>query len=286
VIPALGRAAKGALVLALLLALSGCHALQVGYNNADTWLQFRANRYFGFQDEQKADFERRVEHFLAWHRRSELPLYARMADELANRLGRGVSQADLVWGYDSLQTFLRQGIRAGAGEMGELLDALSPDQIGRFQERLDKENRDFVKDHGLDKTPDERRAIRVKRNVDRMEDWFGSLSDAQVGRIALYSKRAPLDAELRLRDRKRFQGELLAMIRKKEARTRLVPWAVAWDKHREPAYEAMRQANLAEYYSMLLDLDRTLSPEQRGKAVGKLRGYAADFRTLAAPGGA
>jgi hypothetical protein len=108
------------------------------------------------------------------------------------------------------------------------------------------------------------------------------LSDVQIERIALYSRRAPLDDELRLRDRRRLQKELVAMLKKKEARKRLVPWAVAWDQNRDPAFEAMRKENLQEFYAMLLDLDKTLSPEQRGKAARRLRGFAGDFTALAA----
>ena len=266
----------------VLIALSGCTAVQLGYNNADSLLHWRGGQYFGFENEQKAEFERRVQRFLAWHRKTELPRYARYADDLANRLSRGVSQGDLVWGYDAFQTYLRQSLRAGTGEIAALLDDLVPEQIERFQERLEKENRDFAKEYGLGEAPEERREIRVKRNIKRMEEWFGSLSDDQAERIALYSRRAPLDDELRLRDRKRLQRELVAMLKMKEARRKLVPWAVAWDQNRDPAFEALRRENLQEFYAMLLDLDKTLSPEQRGKAVRRLRGFAGDFTALAA----
>ena len=267
---------------AFFIALSGCTALQLGYNNADYLLHWRGAQYFGFEDAQKAEFERRVQRFLAWHRKSKVPRYARYAEDLANRLSRGVSQADLVWGYDAFQTYLRQSLKAGTGEIAELLDGLTPEQLARFRERLDKENRDFAKEYRLAETPEERRERRVKRNLERLEDWFGPLTDAQAERVALYSRRAPLDDELRLRDRKRLQGELLAMLKAREARTKLVPWAVAWDQNRDPAFEAMRKDNLQEYYRMLLDLDKTLTSEQRGKAVRRLRGFAGDFTALAA----
>ncbi len=269
-------------LLVLVIALSGCSALQLGYNNADKLLQWRADQYFGFEGEAQADFERRMGRFLSWHRRSELPLYAVFANQLADRLARGVSLADLVWGYDSFQTYLRQSLRAGTGEIGDLLDALSAAQVDKFQQRLDKENRDFAKEHGLREGPDERRARRVKRNVERMEEWFGPLTDAQVERIAHYSRRAPLDDELRNRDRIRMQEELLAMLKSREAAKRLVPWAAAWDQHRAPAYETLRRANLQEFYAMLLDLDKTLTLDQRARAVKRLRGFAADLTALAA----
>jgi len=223
-----------------------------------------------------------VQGFLSWHRKTELPLYARYANDLANRLARGVSQGDLVWGYDAFQAYLRQSLRAGTGEIAALLDDLAPEQIERFQERLEKENREFAKEYGLGETAQERREIRVKRNVKRLEEWFGTLTDAQVERVALYSRRAPLDDELRLRDRKRLQRELVAMLKMKEARRKLVPWAAAWDQNRDPAFEALRKQNLQEFYAMLLDLDKTLSLEQRGRAVQRLRGFAGDFTALAA----
>jgi hypothetical protein len=276
-----GRAVVVWLAVAGLAVLAGCSALQLSYNNADTLLHYRAGKYFGFEDAQKAEFERRVQRFLGWHRKSEIPQYARFANELADRLARGVSQADLVWGYDSFQTFLRQSVRAGSGEISEMLDALSPAQIERFKERLDKENLDFAKEYGLREAPEERRAKRVKRNIERMEDWFGPLTDAQAERVAAYSKRAPLDDQLRDRDRKRMQQELLAIVRAKEAKKRLVPWAVAWEQNRDPAFEAARKSNLQEFYAMLLDLDKTLTPEQRARAVKRLRGFAGDFLALA-----
>ncbi|CAN0250282.1 unnamed protein product [Phaeothamnion confervicola] len=271
--------------LVALFALSGCTALQLGYNNADTLIQWRAGKYFGFEGEQKAELERRVQRFLAWHRKTELPRYSALANGLADRLARGVSQADLVWGYDSFQTLLRQSLVAGAGEAAELLDVLSAAQVGRFVERLEKENRDHAKDYALADPPAERRAKRTRRNLERLEDWFGALSEAQADRVRLYSARAPLDDELRDRDRKRMQRELTAMFRARDARQKLVPWAMAWDQNRDPAYEAMRKDNLREYFGMLMDLDRTLSPEQRERAVRRLRGFAGDFSALVAAAG-
>ncbi|MBS0338294.1 MAG: hypothetical protein JSS40_16100 [Proteobacteria bacterium] len=269
-------------VLAMFAVLPGCTALQLGYNNADALIHWRGGKYFGFEGEQKAEFERRVQHFLAWHRKSELPKYASFANTLGDRLARGISQTDLVWGYDSFQALLRQTLRAAAAESGELLDTLSAAQLERFQARLEKENRDFAKDHALADPPEERRARRVRRNIERLEDWFGALTDAQIERVRLYSARAPLDDELRDQDRKRMQRELVAMFNAKLARSRLVQWAAAWDQNRDPLYETLRKENLREYFSMLLDLDRTLSPEQRSRAVQRLRGFAGDFTALVA----
>lgn len=277
-----GHPVRLLLVAGLLAVLCACSALQLGYNHADTMIHWRAGKYFDFEGAQKAEFERRVQHFTVWHRRTALPQYARLAHEMGDRVARGLSQADLVWGYDSFQSQLRQSIGTGSAQLGDLLDALSPAQAERFRARLDEENRERAREYGLDDPPEERREKRVKRNVERLEDWFGTLSEKQVERVRLYSARAPLDGMLRDLDRKRLQRELLAMVRDRQARARLVQWAVAWDRNRDPAYSAALEANLQEYFRMLLDLDKTLSAAQRDRAVQRLRAFAGDFTALAA----
>lgn len=274
-----------AALFALLIGLSACSTLQIGYRNADTWLVWRGNQYFDFEGEARADFERRVQRFLGWHRKVALPQYARLGEDMAARFARGLSQADLNWGYDVFQTQLREGLHAATGELGDLLDGLSAAQIETFEKRLAKENSDYAKEYRLGASPEERRARRLKRNVERLEDWFGPLTDEQLARVRLYSARAPLDDMLRDRERKRMQKELLAMLRARETKHKLRQWAVNWNQNREPEFEAARQKNLQEYFSMMLELDKMLDAEQRARAVKRMRSFVQDFVMLAADGG-
>ena len=120
----------------------------------------------------------------------------------------------------------------------------------------------------------------MKRNIDRLEEWFGPLSDAQVERVQRYSERAPFSAELRERDRKRRQAEFIAMLRAREAKRRLVPWVQAWEEGREPAYVEASNATRAEYCRLLLDLDSTLAAEQREHVAQRLKRFGALFESM------
>jgi len=71
------------------------------------------------------------------------------------------------------------------------------------------------------------------------------------------------------------------MIRAKQAVSRLPDLAVSWERGREPAYVAALAAARKEYFAMALDLDKSLSPQQRSRGQKKLHGYAEDFRHLA-----
>jgi hypothetical protein len=266
-------------LLALVL-LQGCSATRFAYDNADVFLRWQANSYFDFHDEQTDDLDRSIAAFLAWHRAEALPQYARFAEEAAARMLRGIKRADLEWGYDTFLVHVRGSLGAAGTQVADLLDRLGAEQLAHLEQRLAEENRKFAREQ-LQGTVEERRQRRLKRNLERLEEWFGPLSEAQAERVRLYSDRAPLGAELRDRDRKRRQAEFVAMLRAREARQRLAQWASAWDGGREPAYRKAARETQAEYFDLLLDLDRMLAPEQRQAAVARMREYAATFEALA-----
>jgi hypothetical protein len=266
-------------VLLALAFLSGCSVTRIAYNNADLFLRWQANHYFDFQDEQSVELDRGLAAFLAWHRPSALPQYARLADEAAARVLQGIKQEDLDWSYDAVRLQVRETLGIAAGEAAGLLDRLSPEQISHFERRLAEGNREFAKEFMLGSI-EERHKRRVKRNLDRLEEWFGPLSEEQAGRVQRYSERAPFSAELRDRDRKRRQAEFVAMLRAREARQRLVKWVQDWEGGREPAYEQASRATRAEYMKLLLDLDRTLAAEQREHLARRLKRFGGLFESL------
>jgi hypothetical protein len=271
--------------LALLAAalLAGCSVMQTAYDNADRYLRWRAGGYFDVQGEQLEDLERRIERFHAWHRAEALPQYARLAEEAGERVARGLSQDDLLWGYDALATQIRQGVRAAAEHGAPLLDRLNDEQIEHLGRRLAEDNRRYARKF-LRGTADERKNGRARRTIARLEEWVGRLTQEQAGRVRQYSERAPLADELRERERQRLQGELLALTRERQAQTQLPARAAHWERGRDPELDAAAALQRRELFAMLLDVERMLSPGQRARAIARLREHAADFRELAARG--
>jgi len=278
-------AMRRALALAAAALLAGCSTLQLAYDNADTYARWEARAYLDVHDEQSDELDARIAAFHAWHREKALPQYAQLAVEAGRRLERGLSREDLLWGYDAVRAQVRESVRAAAVEAAGLLDRLGPEQLEHLAQRLAEDNRKFARED-LAGTPEERRERRTKRNLERLEDWLGGLSDAQAERVRQYSERAALIDELRDRDRKRRQAEFLDLLRARQARARLADWAADWESGRVPEYAAAVRANLEEYFSMLLDLDRSLSPVQRRTALERLARYRGDIEQLMRAGAA
>ena len=263
----------------LLAALQGCSTVRLVYDNADTYLRWRASHYLDPDGEMTDELEERIAAFMAWHRSQALPKYAQLLDEAALRLDRHLTPADLDWGYDSIMTQGRESLRMAAVQGAPLLDRLNQKQIANLERRLGEDNRRFAREN-LRGDERERRKRRIERNVERLEDWVGRLTRAQLERVAQYSARAPLLDDFRDRDHQRIQSGFLAIVRAREAKKRLPEFAANWDRGRDPAYLAALEPARKEYFAMLLDLERSLTPEQRKRSLAELRRYADDFRTL------
>jgi hypothetical protein len=271
---------KVTLALVFVSLVAACSALRLAYDNADVYVKYRAGRYLDLKGAQDHELAQRIDSFFAWHRENALPAYARVAEEAAARMDDGLSREDLVWGYDSLVAHARLSLRDAARRIAPLLDRLTSEQVAYMEQGFAEDNREFAREN-LRGSEEDRRKRRAKRVEERLEDWVGNLSQAQVERVRRYSERAPLMGELRDRDRRRLQAELLGMVRARQAQAVLPGRAADWEQGRDPSHARASESNRQELFALLLDLDRTLSAEQRARAQQRLRRYAADFVQLA-----
>lgn len=275
---------RGMFALLGLLALGACSSTQLVYDNGATLMRWRATSYLDVHGAQAKELDRRIERFLAWHRATALPQYARLAEQCARRVERGLTRADLEWGYDAFRAQLDASLRFAAREIAPLMDGLTPEQIVHLEQRIAEDNREFAEDH-LDGDDAARRERRMERNVTRLEEWFGPLSKAQRAAVRRYSETAPPTGALRAGDRARRQAALLEILGAHAAQRRLADWAAGWDQGRAPDYAAASRGQREAYYDMLLAIDRRLSPEQRATAAARFRRFAQEFQLLAKAGG-
>jgi hypothetical protein len=276
---------KVTLALAAAWLLAGCSALRFAYESADSYLLYRAKGYLDLDEKGSDELEQRIDQFFAWHRRNALPQYARLSEEAAKRVTKGLSREDLVWGYDSLVANARQSLRVAAERIAPLLERLTPQQVAHMEKRFAEDNRKFAREY-LRGAEADRRKRRAKRVEERLEDWVGNLSSVQLEKVRQFSERTPLYDELRARDRERMQAEFLAMIRKREAQKRLPDWSANWERGRDPAHLAASERFRQDYFTLVLEIDKTLTPQQRNRAAANFRRYAEDFTVLARRAGA
>lgn len=268
------------LLLLMALPLCGCSTVRFAYENADTYVRWRLTAYIDVQGDAADELDDRIDEFHAWHRKNELPKYAKLAHEAEQRFGDGVSRQDMIWGYDAVRVQARESLRKAAELLAPLLDRMTPEQIRYMEHGIAEENRRFHREN-LRGSERERRQRRARYAVDRLEDWVGKLTKAQVERVREFAERAPLLDDMRDRDRKRLQADVMAIIRARQARSRLADRLAGWEDGRDPAYAAGIEKWRDHAFALFADIDRSLTPEQRARVQRSLRRYAEDFEALA-----
>lgn len=273
------RVLKICAALLLVAAVCGCSTMRFAYENADTYVRWRLGGYLNVSGDDADWLDDRVEEFHAWHRANELPKYARLAREAEGRFADGLSREDFVWGYDAVRQQARESLRKGVQLVAPLLDRLTAEQVRYIERRIAEDNRQFQRDY-LRGSEQERRRKRAKLTEDRLEDWVGRLTQAQLKRVREFAEAAPLLDELRDRDRRRLQADVMAIIRAKRAQAQLAERIANWERGRDPAYVAGMETWRQQAIALMVDLDRSFTPEQRSRVAGNLRRYAEDFEAL------
>jgi hypothetical protein len=221
----------------------------------------------------------------AWHRTQELPLYADLLDESANRISRHLGPADMTWMVRSIQERRRAGAVVVARELAPLLLTLTPAQEAQIAEAMARDNARFAKTQ-LGPDPAARSKERTEWLSAQVERWTGKLTRDQRERVRrLASSTADLP-EARLAERQRWQAMLLQLIRQLHdepaLRSALADLLAAPRTGANEAYKHAVAHFEAELDQMILDLDRSLTPSQRATAVERLHHFAAHLRELAA----
>ena len=89
---------KSVCTFLLALLLSGCSTVRLVYDNAETYLHWRAATYLDLEGAMADELDERIAAFMAWHRAQALPKYVQLTEDATRRFERRLQPADLVWG--------------------------------------------------------------------------------------------------------------------------------------------------------------------------------------------
>ncbi len=279
-----GRVRQLLFVLGAALLLAACSAIKFSYNNAEGIIRLAAWDYLDLDHGQEDEFKFRIAKYMEWHRREEMPVYAKLASEAMDRVGRRLTAADIAWGIAQTRAGYRRASARAAEETAPILATLSESQIAVLEKRLARSNAKYEKEF-LSGDEARRFKARRKRMVDNIEDWTGDLTRAQEARVDEFVRAHPRSSEMRYAERRRWQAELLAVLRANRdpaaLAARLVPVFSDPERGRSEDYLRENQRWEADLAQMLAELDAMLTPEQRRRALNRLAGFGSDFRELA-----
>jgi hypothetical protein len=267
----------------LLGSLAAC-GTQFVYNRLDWLTHYYLSSQVSLDGPQSTELRANLREFFVWHRSTELPRYASFLERFASAAGRPLTREQLVSGSGEIEDFVRASITEGAPDAARWLDGLRPQQVDELFANLEKKEQESREEHcGIE--PAKRREKSVQRFIENIEDWTGRLRRSQRELIAARLARTSGDPCLDLSAQQRSRTEFRTLVDRHRGRPefadRIASFLTRPEDRWEPAYAKSYASNRAIIFDLIADLDRTMGPEQRRRAISRLRDFARNLRKLA-----
>ncbi|MEM7360173.1 MAG: DUF6279 family lipoprotein [Pseudomonadota bacterium] len=276
----------------IICTLSGCTnsplAWQLLYGQFDNFLYRQFISYADFSDAQKSAIRKEIEVMAAWHRRSELPLYADSIDEFEARiLDRGPTADDVNWLFDALYEIgLRLDKNSPLLALTPQMQALSDEQVEQISDAFDKDYAEEIEEweKQSDKSPAEAGAATLKKFFRRLGL---KLNKAQVQTVEQHLAQRQLSREAQQAIWREWSDQLLVIL---AGRTH-ADFAQRFSDHHFARIDLVEiqapqrwRHDDAIYRTMLLDLFQSLDDGQKQAMRKKLQRIKAVVVELADAG--
>jgi Family of unknown function (DUF6279) len=270
-------------LLAVCALLGACSAIRMAYDNADTALRFMASSYLDLDAAQAEDLRLRIVEFHQWHRESEVPAYAALMRSAGDRAARGITGDDVAWGLDNVRARYRKFAAKAAEDAAPVLATLSAEQIAGLERKFAENNEKFERNF-LQADDVKRGRAQTKRMLEQFRDFAGDLTAEQEARIQRFAVAHEKHVALRLDDRREWQRDFVAAIKSQRTPHQLgAALADIFDHPERRRTEAFVREDKAwdqALGQLIVELDRSLSPQQRAHVVRRFSEYASDFAAL------
>jgi hypothetical protein len=278
-------------IIAVALALlGGCSAVRLAYNQAPELAYWWLDGYFDFNEQQAPLARTSLADWFTWHRSTQLDDYAGMLARLQRQLQADATPEQACRWWGELRQRAASAYEQGVPSLAEIVRTMKPEQVTHVEKRYQKSDEDFRADF-MQVTPAERLEASIKRTVSRAETIYGRLDDAQRDIVARTMAGSPFDAQRWLAERQARQREIVQTLRSlvadraDSARTQAALRVFAAHASVSPRadYRDYNRKLTAYNCEFAAQLHNSTAPEQRRRAVEKLKGWEDDLRALATP---
>ncbi|MBT8436009.1 MAG: hypothetical protein KJP11_01440, partial [Gammaproteobacteria bacterium] len=227
-------------------------------------------------ESQIGQLDSRLDQFFTWHRQQELGRYQQLLERAALSAVDGVTAAEFLDLKNEVRLAWQRSLEQAIDGLGDLAVTLDPQQIENYQ-RYHRDSNEEYEDY-LQKSDQQREIYRVRRSIDRLENWFGNFTRDQEEKITARLQRLPDFYEPWIVYREARQQALVnaftnatdAGLTREQLKTILLDPSTDYARRFEPALQSYWRA----YAAALEDISPWLTQPQKQRVVDKLRKYA------------
>lgn len=274
--------------LALALALAGCSAVKIGYDNLPTLAHWWLDSYFDFTSPQSRRAREELARLHQWHRATELPRWVELLQRTEQLVPGEFTAAQACAVLDGARERLNALASQVEPVLAEFAVELTPEQLSHLAGHYERNNEAFRKEW-IQASPTEVQERRVKQSAERLERLYGRLDDAQRAVLRQQLEASPYEARRALTERRRRQADTLRVLRELQApgtsadRARqqvrgLLERAL---RSPDPQYREHQEAMVQHQCGVWAAVHQAATPTQRQIALRRLQAWQRDLNELA-----
>ena len=282
----LRRGIIGVTLLAFLI-LAGCSALQLGYRQAPNLAHWWLDGYVDFDETQSQRVRQALGEWHGWHRQTQLASYTEHL-ALGRRLAAGeVSAEQLCAWNDTARALLQPAIERALPAAAGVVLTLTPQQLGNIEAHYRKRTQK-LRGELLPADGDARFRAALKRNVDRMDDFYGSTTAEQRRLLEDGLRQSLVDTATWMDQRDRRHREMMDTLAElareqpdvAQAQQRLRQVVERFNGRAPVGGRAQSEAYAKATCELMARLHNASTPAQRQHLARKLRTWEDDLRAV------
>lgn len=272
--------------LALGLALAGCSAIKLAYNNLPEVSYWWLDRYVDFTEGQSLQVREELSRLQRWHRSQELGRYAdllRRAEQLA---GSEVTAAQACALVDEGRARVQALADQARPALASIAASVQAPQLSQLARRYEHTNEEYRRDW-IDVSPARRLERRLEQYEDRLEFFYGRLTETQRLWLRQQLLASSFDARLVMAERQRRQADVLQVLRSlpglgaAQAQQQVAALLERLQRSPDPASRRHQDLLAQEGCRIVAGIHQQSTPQQRAQAQKRLRAYQQDLIELA-----
>ena len=286
------RALRLAALAGAALVVASCSLTRLAYNNVAlaysngtpllTWF---VSDYVDLSGTQREFVRERLARAFVWHRADELPGYRRFLDTVLGQAAGNITAGEARADYREVRERYHRVLDRLVPDTADFLLQLDAEQATQLERKFAEDTRKAVNESTRG-TPGDRFERRVRRALDHIEEFTGTLADAQRELVARYLGATVDTVEDRIAEGRYRRAEIVALARAKPPRDETIAalrrLLVEADSWRRPEYLRRIEARDEKLFEMVAALSVTLSAEQRAHFQRRVHGFMSDISGLTA----
>ena len=266
-------------ILALFICIS-CSTTKVAYNFANVWVVNWFESYFNFRESQRVELEKKLDQFFDWHRKSELPKIVLFLEDFKVRHKDGFEKEDINWVKTELNLFWQRILINAEKDIASFLLTVDDSQIFDMNKKFHEKEDDTLTKQSKMSLVELNQDI-LERTYKALENWLGNLEPSQKGKIEIWTQPDPYWVAVKLRNRKKFQSDLIELLRSKDTLKQSIhSWISNPEPHWTDEYKAIIKTKIEEWEAITLSIDSIILPSQREHVAEKFDDIISDLKDL------